>query len=255
MSKFRSLFLAACVPFAVLLSSCGIRIPESPEVKRVAVRAEASAVPSVPDESAKPGEEPKVLVYLLADNLHTGMVFPYDWLLENGFRPPANFGRPKYVAMSWGNREAYVQEQWLTVWQAVRALGAPSPSVMELIPFDYDVVEVCHHQRIYKKLVDRDRGPSVAAFLNGCTRRGADGLPGVIGKSSWGNGVLLDSPHSYHLPRICNVWTLQAMEACGCRIHPWFGLTADGVVRQAQGRGNDFEKIWEGYALETQSGT
>jgi len=229
------------------LSSCAIRLPESPEVKRVPVRND-SPVPS----TAAPvsGQEPDVRVWLLADELHTGMVFPYDWLVENGFRPPAGFGSPKWVTMSWGNRVAYVQKEWLTVGQAMRALFTPSPSTMEMIPFDYDVAEVCHYQRIWTKLVPRERGPAVAAFLNGCLEHDAAGLPKVIGKSSWGQGVLLVSPHSYYLPRICNVWTLQAMEACGSKVQPWTGLTADGVARQAEKRTNGFEKVWDAYPLE-----
>ena len=39
--------------------------------------------------------DPDVLVWLIADRYHTGMVFPYDWLLESGFVPPAGFGTPQ----------------------------------------------------------------------------------------------------------------------------------------------------------------
>jgi hypothetical protein len=236
---------------AALACSC-IRIPDAPGVTRVPVRSDAPALKSAPPQA--PDREGDVRVWLLADSLHTGMVFPYDWLVESGFRPPANFGRPKWVTLSWGNQVAYLQKEWLTLGQAMRALFTPSPSTVELIPFDYDVVDVCHGQRVWMRLVPRERGPELAAFLNGCVRHNAAGEPIVIGKSSWGDGVLLDSPHSYHLPRICNVWTLQAMEAVGCRIHPWLGLTADGVARQAEKRRNGFAKVWDGYPLEKTAG-
>lgn len=232
---------------AAALSACSIRVPVTTQVERLQTSARP---PDRGNVQAKQAADPDVLVWLLADELHTGIVFPYDWLIESGYRPPKGFQKSKYVTLSWGNREAYVQEAWLTPWQAIRALCSPSPSVMELIPFDYEVVDVCPYQRIWRKLVPRERGPSVAAFLNGCARQGPDGRPWSVGKSSWGNGVLLDSPHSYYLPRICNVWTLQAMEACGCRIHPWAGLTASGVIRQAEKPENGFEKIWDAYATE-----
>jgi hypothetical protein len=243
--RFIALSLAA-----TLVASC-IRIPEPTEVKRVPVRSDS---PVVKSSVPAPHREPDVRVWLLADGLHTGMVFPCDWLVESGFRLPEGFGRSKYVTLSWGNQVAYLQQEWLTLGQAMRALFTPSPSTMELIPFDYDVAEVCHYQRIWTKLVPRERGPEVAAFLNGCVRHDAKGEPVVIGKSSWGKGVLLDSPHRYFLPRICNIWTLQAMEACGCRIRPWMGLTADGVARQAEKRRNGFEKVWDGYPLEKPAG-
>lgn len=244
MLKYRTRFLAGCLlPLAVGLTSC-IRLPESPEVRRVAVRADA---PVIRTAYVEPGQEPDVTVWLLADNLHTGMVLPYDWLVESGFRPPEGFPKAKYVSMSWGNRVAYTKKSWLTVGEAMKAFFTPSPSVMEIIPFDYNVVDVCHYQRIWKKLVPRERGPAVAAFLNGCVTQGSSGGPVVIGTSSWGKGSIMESPHKYYLPRICNIWTLQVMEACGCTVHPWGGLTADGVIRQAETRRNGFEKIWDAY--------
>ena len=242
---------ASLLGVAAVLCSCSIRVPVSTEVKRVAVSVDQ---PRLKGGQGEVKRDPDVLVWLLADELHTGMVFSYDWLIESGFQPPKGFQKSKYVTLSWGNREAYVQEAWLTPWQAIRALCAPSPSVLELIPFDYEVVDVCPYQRVWRKLVSRDRGPAVAAFLNGCARHGSDGLPWSLGKSSWGKGVLLDSPHAYFLPRICNVWTLQAMEACGCTIHPWGGLTASGVIRQAEKPENGFEKVWDAYGLESNEG-
>lgn len=249
MAFLRSIaFAVSLAGISIAMCSCSIRVPVSTEVQRITVNNSGKAVSAA---KSMQRQDPDVLVWLLADELHTGIVFPYDWLLENGFRPPQGFPKAKYVTLSWGNREAYVQEAWLTPWQAIRALCAPSPSVMELIPFDYEVVDVCPYQRVWRKLVPRDKGPAVAAFLNDCARHGPDGLPWSVGKSSWGKGVLLDSPHSYHLPRICNIWTLQAMEACGCRIHPWGGLTASGVIRQAEKPENGFEKVWDAYAIES----
>jgi hypothetical protein len=196
--------------------------------------------------------EPQVMVWLLADNLHTAMVFPYDWLLASGFVPPPGLGNPPYVTLSWGDRVAYVQTGWLNPWQVFRAFFTPTPAVMEIIPVNGYVAEVCQQQRIWRKLVPREMGPRVAAFLNHVSRTGADGRPLVIGPSSWGEGFLLDSRHSYYLPRICNVWTVQAMEACGCRMWPLAGLTADGVIRQAEAPGNDFECVWLGNGTKLQ---
>ena len=212
------------------------------------VRADSPVLKQVPPRRV-PQRDPDVLVYLLADEIHTGMVFPYEWLVESGFRPPANFPpNTRYVNMSWGARQAYIQHTWLTPWQAFRALCTPSPSVMEIIPFDYDVVDVCHFQHIWKKLVPRDRGPALAAFLNGCVSHGADGKPIAIAPSSWGKGgAILDSPYRYMIPRVCNTWTVQTMEACGCQMDPFGATTANGVIRQAEKRGNDFQKIWDAY--------
>ncbi len=229
---------------AMVLASCGIRLPDAPAA---IWRADVST--TAPGRGAK---DPDVLVWLVADDLHTGVVFPYDWLLESGFVPPAGFGTPKYVTLSWGNRTAYVEKGLHTPWKFFRALFIPSPSVMELIPANWNVTEVCPHQRIWRKLVARGRGKDLAAFLNDCSTHGPDGSPVVCGTSSWGGGVLLESRHQYFVPRVCNIWTVQVIESLGGRMHPWLGITADGVIRQAEKPPNDFEKVWSAFDTEVE---
>ena len=220
---------------AVTLTSCGIRLPDAPVLtwrKNVSM--------TTPGPVAR---DPDVLIWMVADDLHTGVVFPYDWLLESGFIPPAGFGTPKYVTLSWGNRTAYVEKGLHSPWKFVRAMFMPSPSVMELIPANWNVTEVCPHQRIWRKLVARERGKDLAAFLNDCSTHGPDGRPIVCGTSSWGGGVLLESRHTYFVPRVCNIWTVQVIESLGGHMHPWLGITASGVIRQAEKPANGFEKV------------
>ncbi len=238
--------LAAAAGVAVLASAC-IRIPPPPATAKRQMHVAMTPLATAPTGPLHgPARDPDVMVWLLADTLHTAMVFPYAWLLESGFIPPAGFGHPSHVTLSWGERTAYVQKAWLNPWQVWRAFFTPSPSVMEIIPINGYVVNVCQHQRVWRKLVPRARGPQLAAFLNHVSRSGADGRPLAIGPSSWGDGFLLESKHSYHLPRICNVWTAQAIEACGGDMNPWLALTANGLVRQAQRPRNGFENVWPG---------
>lgn len=239
--------LKSAAPFVVaaVLGSCGIRLPDTP---KPAYQPHARTTEFVPGKGKK---EPDLLVWLIADELHTGMVFEYDWLLDSGFVPPAGFGHPRYVTLSWGNRTAYVEKGLHSPGKFVRAMFTRSPSVMELIPANWNVVDVCPHQRIWRKLVERERGKDLAAFLNDCSDRGSDGKPIVCGTSSWGGGVLLESRHVYFLPRVCNIWTAQVIESLGGKMHPWLAITANGLIRQAEKPPNDFEQIWWGGGLQT----
>ncbi len=239
---------------AALTASCSIRLPGAPRPSSaatvrhpVSASAEQASSTNVPIP-AQDSRDPDVLVYLIADSIHTGMVFPYDWLLESGFIPPDGFGNPKYVTLSWGDRTAYQEKGLHSPWKLFRALFTPTPSVMELIPANWDVTEVCVHQRIWRDLVPRERGRDLAAFLNDTSRMGKDGKPIVCGTSSWGGGVLLESRHIYFTPRMCNTWTSQAIESMGGRINPWRGITANGLIRQAEQPPNGFEQIWWGDA-------
>lgn len=195
-----------------------------------------------------PERTPEVQVWMLADKLHTGMVFPYDWLLESGFNPPKNFPDCKYVTLSWGDRNAYVNKSWLTPTEVIYAIFLPSPSVMECIPMNGNVTEVSPHQQIFMKSIPRERGPHVASFLNHCTIPDSTGFPTQAGPSSWGKGVLLHSPQSYYFPRICNVWTGHALEACGADINPIMSIHRDLLIKEIEQDG--FSQIWDGSGLE-----
>ncbi len=212
--------------------SC-VRLPDvPPPVRRVPMKS-------------TPGKAPDVLIWLISDRIHTGMVFDYAWLLESGFSPPAGFGHPNFVTLSWGDKTAYVEKGLHSTGKVFRALFTPTPSVMELIPA-WAVVETCPHQRIWRKSVPRENGKNLAAFLNDTSLMGADGRPQVVGTSSWGGGVLLESRHIYFVPRMCNAWTSDAIDSLGGDIDPWWAMTAGGLIRQAEKPPNDFEQIWWG---------
>ncbi len=231
-----SILRLALLPLVALFASCAMHLP-APETAR---RAETRNVPVSSTEETVP-------VHLLADNLHTALAFDRAWLEECGYVSPAEIPASRYLTMSWGDEVAYVQKRWLSPWQVVRALCTPSASVMECIPFDWKVEQVCHHQRVYVAEVPRSVGVRLAAFLNACAVRGTDGRPVTIAPSSWGEGRLIRCPenYSYYFPRICNVWTAQALDSMGFDIRTGTALSAGGLIRQATSEGNGFRKIWD----------
>jgi hypothetical protein len=221
----------------VLLASCALHLP-APEISRQ--RVETRSVPVAASADTVP-------IYLLSDSLHTALVFDLRWLEESGYVKPHETGDHKWVTMSWGEETAYVQERWLNPFQVFSALCTPSPSVMEIIPIDWKVEQVCHHQKVFISDVPRSSGPALAAFLNGCAAKRTDGTPETIAPSSWGNGRLIRCPknYSYYFPRICNVWTAQSLQSCGYSIKTRSALSASGLVRQATSPRNGFVKIWD----------
>jgi hypothetical protein len=232
--RFRSLLLLP----AALLASCAMNLPEPAGMSsRMETRSMTVAA-----------EEPSVDIYLLSDNLHTALVFDLQWLEESGYVKPPEIADAKYVTMSWGEKTAYMQKRWLNPLQVLKALCTPSDSVMEIIPITWKVNEVCHHQTGYVAKVERSRGPAMAAFLNACAERSSDGRPITIAPSSWGDGRLIQCPdnYSYYFPRICNVWTAQALGQCGFNVRTPGAVSASGLVRQATKEENGFVKMWDG---------
>lgn len=244
MRLLRNLIITLSILFS---ASCNfVTLPPHPEPSQELIRKNTVA-------TYTPEHPPEVQVWLIADKLHTGMVFEYEWLIESGFIPPKDFPDCKYVTFSWGDRMAYINKRWLTAPEVVKAIFLPSPSVMECIPIQWNVTEVSPNQHIWMKSIPREQGPHIASFLNHCTTTGEDGHPKSAGESSWGGGILLESPHSYYFPRICNVWTGQALEACGADINPIMSIHRDLLAIEAERNG--FSHIWDGSGnkfMETQ---
>ena len=214
-----------------LLSSCssvfpapGTRVESGREQLGPLMRQEVSGLP-LPSAD-------RVDVWLIADPLHTGVVFPLDWLEESGFVVPRAVRGAKYVNLSWGDRVAYEEERWLTVREVVQALFLPSESVVEIIAVDYDPRWVFPGQRLYHGSIPRDNGPALAAFLNYAIKPGPDGSDvEVIGEATWGKGKLLACPHNYQFPCFCNSFTAGALASCGYSFGFWSRMTANSLIR------------------------
>ncbi|MEM1083121.1 MAG: DUF2459 domain-containing protein [Verrucomicrobiota bacterium] len=219
----------------LFFSACSLHFPEAGrETQRVEMAAHA-----------QPAAEPAVVpVVMFADELHTGLILKLAWLERHGYVKPAGVDDAEHVVFSWGDETAYVQERWLSPGQVVQALVLPSDSVMEIIPVDWNIPEVMPTQRLYQGFARESKGAELAAFLNRCSVQGDDGLPATVGDSSWGEGRLIRSPHAYYFPRICNIWTVDALRAAGFRVGGYRGLSADGLVRQVTSRRNGFQQIW-----------
>ncbi len=235
--KHRAALAILSLAVPLLTGSCALRFPaaDAVEVRRSEVARSATPEPSVAT----------VPVVLFSDELHTGLILDLKWLQRHGYVPPRESKRFQWAAFSWGDETAYVQKEWLGIGQVGHALFQPSKSVMEIITFDYNIPNVCHHQRLYLSFMHEEDGAPLAAYLNACAVRGDDGIPETIGPSSWGDGRLIRSPHAYFFPRICNVWTVEALKSAGFDMSAATGLSADGVIRQARKKKNGFRKIWD----------
>jgi hypothetical protein len=187
-----------------------------------------------------------VEIWLHGDGYHTGLVFDYPWLLESGYVPPAGLGSPRQVVISWGNTSAYSDEGISGPHQWIRVLFTPTPSVMEVIPIHRRVTSVMPQQQLWKAEFPANRGPRLAHFLNQCTLLDEDGQAVIVRPSSWGDGFQVESRFNYFIPRVCNIWSAQAIETLGGKINPWRATTANSLAKQLESKENGFVLVHDG---------
>ncbi len=219
--------LTAIALCSLAFCSCSLRLPVEPY---------PTDTTPVQAESGKTVE-----VWLHSDGYHTGMVFPYQWLLESGYIAPKGLGNPRAVVVSWGNVDAYSEEGIGSAHKWFQVIFTPTPSVMELIGINKPLPSVKPDQDLWKGSVPAYRGHHLAHFLNQCTQMDEDSKPVVVRPSSWGDGVQVEGRFDYFIPRVCNVWSAQAAETLGLEINPLKGTTSGGLTKQLEEQ--DFECI------------
>lgn len=231
--------LALVATSSLLLCACSLRLPVEPY---------PGPDPENPEEVSDSNET--VEVWMHADGYHTGLIFDYPWLIESGYVAPEGFGSPEQVVVSWGNTDAYSAEGISGPHKWMQVLFTPTDSVMELIPINYKVPAVMPNQRLWKANMPADRGPRLAHFLNQCQHIAPDGKPVVVRKSSWGNGLQVEGRFNYFIPRVCNIWSAQAIESLGGQISPTRATTANSLAKQLEKPENGFVLIHDGLKMD-----
>ena len=152
MRFLRNLILTLALAFS---ASCNfVTLPPAPEPSQALIRKNTVS-------TYTPERPPEVQVWLIADKLHSGMVFEYDWLIESGFIPPKDFPDCKYVTFSWGDRMAYVNTAMAhRAPEIVKAIFLPSPLSHGVHSHPVECyAEVSPNQHIWMKSIPRERGP------------------------------------------------------------------------------------------------
>ena len=148
--------------------------------------------------------------------------------------------------MSWGNTDAYSENGISGPHKWAEVLLTPTDSVMELIPIHRNPVSVKPNQRLWKAEFPASRGPHLAHFLNQCQRIGEDGRPIVVRDSSWGDGLQVEGKFNYFIPRVCNIWSAQAIESLGGKVSPLQATTARSLAKQLVKKENGFVLVHDG---------
>jgi hypothetical protein len=64
--------------------------------------------------------------------------------------------------------------------------------------------------------------------------KGPDGISKPIAKGLYGNSQFYLSGETYHLFKICNVWTAEVFQATGYPISPALIITVEGLMSQVR---------------------
>lgn len=210
--------LAVLIVLALLYVSAALSLPQ------ITVPAEADR-----------GNE--VTAYILSNGVHTDIVVPVrssamDWTREVSFaHTTGQDSSAAWVAFGWGDKGFYLETPtWgdLTPRVACTAMFGLGSSAMH-VTFHQHMEEGALCKRINLSSAQYQR--LVAYIHDSFARDASGGTQVIITNANYGSSdAFYDGVGTFSLFRTCNVWTNDALKACGQKAC-WWTPTDTGILR------------------------
>jgi uncharacterized protein (TIGR02117 family) len=171
------------------------------------------------------------VVYVVRRGHHTGIALAAaDWP-NRDWPVLAGFPQARYLEFGWGDAD-YYQTPEPTLGMTITAVFWPTPTVMEVIPyqviaegFEDSETVVLHVSDVefeaIAKSIDESFVQPVRATGNGY--RVADG-----------RALFYDARGKFHMFRMCNRWTAERLQLAGCSVRPRLTMTASQAITAAR---------------------
>jgi uncharacterized protein (TIGR02117 family) len=176
------------------------------------------------------GERSRV-IYVVRRLHHTGIAIPtVDWPSRD-WPVLADFPQARYLEFGWGDA-AYYQAPDPTLGETIAAVFWPTPTVMEVIPWqgigetsaDYEAVALRVSDaelRAIAKSIDDSFVQPISATGNGYQVAG-------------GKALFYHARGKFHAFRMCNRWTAERLLTVGCSVRPRLIMTASQAITAAE---------------------
>ncbi len=173
------------------------------------------------------------------------------WLLSNGFHAALAFrladAEPwlralvhdraaRWVLVGWGEREFFMAKP-PTVRMAVRAVFLPNESALHVMPLRESPERALLHSDVVRFRFTAAEHRRLDAFLAGEFAHDARGRAVWLGRGFIATSSFYRGSGSFYFPKMCNLWTAQALRRAGVPLLLPGTLWAGGLVWQAEGSG------------------
>lgn len=174
---------------------------------------------------------PRVAIYLVAHEGHTGIVVPRANIPVGLWPESRDFPRADYLEVGWGDRNYYqVREQG--VWGTLRAALWPTPSVLHVAGIRGPAAQYFRSSEVVELRLLHDGFERLIRYVHDAHERSASDAAARLGPGLYGDSGFYPAWETFHLFRTCNVWTARALRVAGLPIHD--SITRDGLMAQAR---------------------
>lgn len=181
-------------------------------------------------------------VYIVNQNMHTGIVIPVEDIPEQIFPAVRHFRKYRFIDIGWGE-ERYYQKPDDSLLDGARAILLRNSSVIRIEGYrgtagnfidwsDY-TIEITLSRIQYTQLLE---------FIGRSFLLGSDGEPVTASQKHSGSIIFFKSIHTYHLFNTCNTWVSDALIYAGLELPASVVVTRMQLYKQIQSAGRVIKK-------------
>lgn len=178
-------------------------------------------------------DEEKKFVYVVDHGWHTGIVVDARAAAAVIAGLDFDYNEIDFIEFGWGDR-AFYQTDSFSLWLAVKALFAPTQSVMHVAGLKHDPKVYFRHSEIVRLQVPKSRFIEMLKFIDKSFERDGQGRPNRIGRGLYAYSAFYSATGHYHVFNNCNTWINEALSEAGITNKGAMALTASSVMRNVK---------------------
>ena len=194
----------------------------------------ACAAP-LPGPAEPQGGGPRVAVYLVAHDKHSGIVIRRADIPVGLWPEIRDFPHAEYLEVGWGDRDYYYGRNQGLGGALRAAFGSNNPSVLHVAGVRGTLTENFPASEIIEVTLSRDGFDRLIRYIHDAYDRAGAPAVAPLGPGLYGDSRFYPERESFNLFRTCNVWTARGLRDAGLPIHD--SITMEGLMSQARGLG------------------
>lgn len=185
-----------------------------------------------PSELPRP-DEPGVVIYVVGQGWHTGLVIRRQDIAETVWPERNDFPEAQYLEVGWGDQAFYQAEEG-SLRLALQASFSSAASVLHVIGLRIPPEAFFLRNEIIAVRLSPRGFTRLSVYIHNTYKKDAAGQAMALGPGWYADSRFYLAEGRYHLFYTCNTWVAQALQVAGCPINPSRKLTTESVMSRVR---------------------
>lgn len=183
-------------------------------------------------------------VYIVNNNLHTGIVIPVNSESIRYIPALEYFKNRNFADIGWGEEKFY-QNPKSGFCMGAKAILLPNRSVIRIEGYNsFDSFFINWSDFTIRLSLTDNQFRELAAFIQRSFGDKMEGELIITSQKHSGEIIFFRSLHSYHLFNTCNTWVAKALQSAGIELSSMFIITKGQLYDQLKDRGTVLKKLY-----------